>query len=119
MEYILKGVNGEVKQTIYQSKRLDAVIKYAEEKITPAMFGVYEHFLVVNEKDETLLWTMSLSHHIGEWEFEDISQRYKSTLERAIEQIEVWKGDAYLAPCEECPDGDEVYQALETIKRLI
>lgn len=35
-----------------------------------------------------------------------------------VENIEVWEGQAYIPPCEECPEGDEVYQALMEIKDI-
>ena len=41
---------------------------------------------------------------------------------RAIRQIERWAGDAYYTPDTDpavCPEGDEVYQALQMIKAEI
>ena len=43
-------------------------------------------------------------------------------IEEAIKDIEKWAGDAYITPDsknKECPDGDEIYQALQVIKNEI
>lgn len=36
-----------------------------------------------------------------------------------VDIIENWAGDAYMTPCAECPDGDDVHQAVQAIFKLI
>ena len=48
-------------------------------------------------------------------------KKSKRIIKEEISQIEKWAGEAYYTPytdTEKCPDGDEVYQALEVIKNL-
>ena len=38
---------------------------------------------------------------------------------QALAEIWRWQGQAYVGPCDECPEGDDIYQAVEAIKREI
>jgi len=50
-----------------------------------------------------------------------MKKQEKEIIKEAIKDIERWAGDAYITPdtYKECPDGDEVYQALEKIKEVV
>lgn len=46
----------------------------------------------------------------------------KDLILEQIKNIEMWAGEAYYTPTTNkniCPDGDEIYQALEAIKQII
>ncbi|GAG30138.1 unnamed protein product [marine sediment metagenome] len=51
-----------------------------------------------------------------------MTKKEKAIISQAIKEIENWSGEAYYTPetdPEQCPDGNEIYQALEKIKEVI
>ena len=51
-----------------------------------------------------------------------MTKKEKEIIRQAIREIERWAGEAYYTPDtdpEVCPDGDEVYQALQKIKEVV